>query len=233
MIAVIGDIHGCFLTLEKLVQQIKSKYQDIEIYCVGDLVDRGNFSYEVLDFVGAENITFTPGNHDLMFYYHIKEPSSPIGKPWIHNGCEPTLKSYQGRWEKINDHLEMINSAPLIIDHPDCFISHAGISDYYYKHFDNNGLKDIKNLESLVNSELLSDHGIIWNRDDLLDIGRLQIVGHTRVPEVKHIEYNNVLYIDTACVASNKLSAAIVDNHKLIEVLSEKTIKMDVIKTSF
>jgi serine/threonine protein phosphatase 1 len=104
MIAVIGDVHGCFFTLKSLTEQIRSKYNSIEIYCVGDLVDRGNFSFEVMEFVSEQNITFTPGNHDFMFYYHLKEPSNPIGKPWIHNGCEPTLKSYQGRWEKINDH---------------------------------------------------------------------------------------------------------------------------------
>jgi serine/threonine protein phosphatase 1 len=47
MIAVIGDIHGCFLTLQKLVQKLKTDFPRITIYSVGDLVDRGNFSYEV------------------------------------------------------------------------------------------------------------------------------------------------------------------------------------------
>ncbi len=51
MIAVIGDIHGCFNTLKELVGKVKGKYPGIKIYSVGDLVDRGNFSYEVLDFI--------------------------------------------------------------------------------------------------------------------------------------------------------------------------------------
>ncbi|HSL89473.1 MAG TPA: metallophosphoesterase [Ignavibacteriaceae bacterium] len=233
MIAVIGDVHGCYLTLVKLVEQVKTKYPDIDIFCVGDLVDRGNFSFEVLEFVRENNITFTPGNHDYMFYYHIKEPSHPIGKPWIYNGCEPTLKSYQGRWEKMNDHLDMIKSAPPIIDHPDCFISHAGISDCYHSILGDTRPYDIHKIEELVTNEIGSDHGILWNRDDLIDIGRLQVVGHTRVFEVKQNEFNNTLYIDTAAIASNKLSAAIIENQKLVEVISEPTNKMDVIKTSF
>src|SRR5690606_3491473 len=110
MIAVIGDVHGCYLTLEKLYEQLKEKYGDIEIYCVGDLVDRGNFSFEVMEFVKDRGIIFTPGNHDFMFYYYIREPSNPIGKPWPYNGSESTLKSYHGRWNTIDEHLEMINS---------------------------------------------------------------------------------------------------------------------------
>jgi serine/threonine protein phosphatase 1 len=233
MIAVIGDIHGCFLTLEKLVGQIKSKYPDIDLYCVGDLVDRGNFSYEVMQFVAEHNIRFTPGNHDYMFYYHIKDPSHPIGKSWIYNGYEPTLKSYQGRWEMMSEHLEMVRKAPLLIDHPDCFISHAGISDYYHKSLKNDRPLTFNKIEELVSNDLASDHSIIWNRDSLLDIDRLQVVGHTRMSEVKYNEYNNTLYIDTAAVAGNKLSAAIIEDHRLIEVISEETNKMDIIKTSF
>ena len=41
MVAVIGDIHGCFKTLKKLVEEVRKKYPEIPLYCVGDLVDRG------------------------------------------------------------------------------------------------------------------------------------------------------------------------------------------------
>ena len=84
MVAVIGDIHGCFHTLEKLYALILKKYPDIPVCSVGDLVDRGKFSYEVIEFVRKNKITFTPGNHDYMFYYFIKHPSSLIGRSWIY-----------------------------------------------------------------------------------------------------------------------------------------------------
>jgi serine/threonine protein phosphatase 1 len=233
MIAVIGDVHGCFFTLKSLTEQIRSRYNSIEIYCVGDLVDRGNFSFEVMEFVSEQNITFTPGNHDFMFYYHLKEPSNPIGKPWIHNGCEPTLKSYQGRWEKINDHLEMIISAPLLINHDECFISHAGISQFYSSDLPEDVLSDVPKLENMMRDNLDSLHGIIWNRDELINLGKLQVVGHTRLFEIRKNEHNNTLYIDTAAVAGNKLSAAIIEDNKVVEFIYEKTNEMDVVKTNF
>ncbi|MCZ7612088.1 MAG: metallophosphoesterase [Ignavibacteriaceae bacterium] len=51
MVAVIGDIHGCFHTLRKLYDLILTKYPDIPVCAVGDLVDRGKFSYEVVEFI--------------------------------------------------------------------------------------------------------------------------------------------------------------------------------------
>ena len=228
MIAVIGDVHGCFLTLEKLVEQIKTKYPDIDLYCVGDLVDRGNFSYEVLEFVKDNNIIFTPGNHDYMFYYHIKEPTNPIGKPWIYNGCEPTLKSYLGRWEKMNDHLDMIKSAPLIIDHPDCFISHAGISKTFDEILQDNLLKNPQELDKLLRLNIFNEDGIHWNRVQLLNIGKLQVIGHTHRKEIYFDKLANALYIDTTAYGKNKLSAVITHENELVEVIDQKTCSEDV-----
>jgi serine/threonine protein phosphatase 1 len=72
MVAVIGDVHGCFYTLVELFNTIREKYQNIPVYCVGDLVDRGNHSFETMEFVINEKIKFTPGNHDYMFYHFFK-----------------------------------------------------------------------------------------------------------------------------------------------------------------
>ncbi len=125
MVAVIGDIHGCYFTLKELVSQIKNKYPDIKLYSVGDLVDRGNFSYEVINFIVSEKIRFTPGNHDYMFYYFIHEPGSEMGGIWIYNGSETTVQSYRDKVSDMYKHLDMIIKAPLFYNLDDCFISHA------------------------------------------------------------------------------------------------------------
>ena len=59
MVAVIGDIHGCYNTLVKTYDEVKAKYPDIEIFSVGDLVDRGKFSFEVMEFIKSKKIKFT------------------------------------------------------------------------------------------------------------------------------------------------------------------------------
>ncbi len=220
MIAVIGDIHGCYFTLKELVEKIKSKYPAIKIYSVGDLVDRGNFSFEVMEFIKSERIRFTPGNHDYMFYYFINYPNSELGQPWLYNGYEKTLASYEGRFDKIAEHLNSIIQAPIFMDLKDCFISHAGISKYYKTKLPKNFQNDLSVLDKIVGRDLTNEYGILWTRSELLDIGKLQIVGHTRRDEVFHNKENNVVYVDTSVYTGNKLSAVIVEDNKILEIFS-------------
>lgn len=228
MIAVIGDIHGCYNTLKKLVEKIRNKYPDIQLYCVGDLVDRGNFSYEVIEFIKSEKIKFTPGNHDYMFYYFVHQPFSGMGTAWLYNGYEPTMRSYNDKYEKINEHLEIIKNAPLYYNLDDCFISHAGISADLKKKFSENVLENIEKFDKVILDELETDEGILWTRNNLLDIGKLQIVGHTRKNEVEYNKENNTAYIDTSVYTLNKLSAVVVEKHQIIDTLSVPTEPEDV-----
>ncbi len=219
MIAVIGDIHGCYFTLKELVENIKTKYPKIKICCVGDLVDRGNFSYEVIEFIKNEKIKFTPGNHDYMFYYFINQPNSEIGQIWLYNGYEKTLASYENRYEKISEHLNFIMQAPIFMDLSDCFISHAGVSKYYKSKLPKNFQNDLSSLDKIVSNDLHSEHGILWTREELLNIGKLQVIGHTRRDEVYFQEQNNVVYIDTSIYTGNKLSGVIIDDNKILDII--------------
>ena len=228
MIAVIGDIHGCFNTLKELVGQIKKKYPDTKIYSVGDLVDRGNFSYEVLDFVMEENIKFTCGNHDIMFYYFIKFPDHPLAKIWLYNGSETTVTSYRDRFERIDAHLDEIAKAPLFINHEDAFISHAGISRYYRSKLPSKILENLDELELIMRNHIANEHGILWTRDELIDVGKLQIVGHTRKENVMINKSNNSVYIDTSAYTGNKLTAIVIDKNEIIDQISVQTFDIDI-----
>ncbi len=228
MIAVIGDIHGCFNTFRTLIDKVRTKYNDIKLYSVGDLIDRGNFSVEVVDYIISEGIVFTPGNHDYMFYYFIKEPTSEMGCSWIYNGFEKTITSYNDRFDKIAVHLKKIINAPLFLNLDDCFISHAGISKYYKSKVPKNFKENPDSLYDLMASEIQNSHGILWTRDELMDLGKLQIVGHTRQQDVEYIKKNNAAYIDTSVYTGNKLSAVIVDDNQIVDILSVRTFEKDI-----
>ncbi|MHB1686601.1 MAG: metallophosphoesterase [Ignavibacteriaceae bacterium] len=228
MIAVIGDIHGCYLTLKNLVEKIRSEYPGILIYSVGDLVDRGNFSFEVVNFIISEKIVFTAGNHDLMFYNFIKRPTSEMGITWLYNGYEKTVASYDNHFENLSLHLDFIINAPLFLYLENCFISHAGISKYYKKKLPENLGENLNSLESILRNDLENPHGIIWTRDELLNLGMLQVVGHTRMNDVTFKKENNVAYIDTSVYTGDKLSAVIIDDGKIFNTIFVPTNPKDI-----
>jgi len=229
MVAVIGDIHGCFHTLVKLVEQLERYYPNVPIYSVGDLVDRGNFSFEVVDFFIKKKIFFTPGNHDMMFYDHFLNPHSINALSWFSNGAGSTLKSYQNRLNKLDEHLNYINSMPLFFNNEDCFISHAGVSYRYANLIDDSIINDDVKLFEILSKNLEDEFGILWCRENLMNLGKLQVLGHTRMIEPKYDSISNSIYIDCGAVSGNKLVAVIVEKSKVIEYLWTRTELIDIL----
>jgi serine/threonine protein phosphatase 1 len=229
MVAIIGDVHGCYYTLVDLYKKIVSSYPGIEVYSVGDMVDRGNFSCEVMDFIIENNILMTPGNHDYMFYHFFKDPQSIFAKSWFFNGSEPTLESYEDRQAAMFRHIDFIKEAPLYFNLPDCFISHAGVSNLYEKFLPKNFRDMLEMLDPYIRNDLKTDRGILWTRDPLLNLGKLQVVGHTKQQEITLIEDANSVYIDTGACVGNKLSAIIVHESQIVQTIEEKTHLNDII----
>lgn len=73
---VIGDIHGCFDEFQELLKN-KNIKQDDTIILIGDIIDRGPKSYEMLKWA-MENVTDTGkyqmimGNHEDIFISEVK-----------------------------------------------------------------------------------------------------------------------------------------------------------------
>ena len=62
---IFGDVHGCARQLKELIAQARRRFGDVEFYSVGDLVDRGPDSKDVLDICVAEGVKGILGNHEL------------------------------------------------------------------------------------------------------------------------------------------------------------------------
>ena len=63
----IGDIHGCWQTFRRLLERIEWNAARDELWLVGDLVNRGPASLEVLRWASAhrDRVRAVLGNHDL------------------------------------------------------------------------------------------------------------------------------------------------------------------------
>lgn len=125
----IGDVHGCYDELKRLIGAIKPTPNDTLIF-LGDYIDRGIDSSAVLDFIielsSHCNVIALKGNHESMMQSAFLERDEDIRDKWafnwLRNGAHETLQSYGLGLDcfddkellpiKVKEHLNFINSMP-------------------------------------------------------------------------------------------------------------------------
>ena len=116
---VVGDVHGCFRTLEALLDQISFRPRRDRLFSVGDLIDPGPHSLEAVDWlVDGRMMSATMGNHENALIGFLMGWSQAVYEPWWRN-----LTNDQ-RW------IATLRSMPLAITvetaHGDVGVIHAG-----------------------------------------------------------------------------------------------------------
>jgi len=116
---VIGDVHGEYQTLLALVERLP---HDAKLIFVGDLVDKGSHSKEVIAFVRQHNCLAVKGNHEssvievgrlIILYLKGKGSYEAIIEKWTQNRLS-TFLSY-GMVEELDDgYLRFINDEKAI-----------------------------------------------------------------------------------------------------------------------
>ena len=133
---VIADIGGQFGALMRLVDRVPVTEK---IVLVGDLVDRGHFSFEVIEWARKNPRVITIlGNHEHMMLDYYR-PTKGFGiyprGCWKGNGGEATKASYarNGYAKPPEEHLDWLESLPLSYWSEDrtLFMSHAALADGY------------------------------------------------------------------------------------------------------
>lgn len=116
---VIGDIHGCAELLQDLLSRIDATPEDHRIVCVGDFVDRGESSAEVLGLLrerqsaDPDRFICLMGNHEKMMLDFIHR-TQERGPRWLRNGGLQTLASFRvaGATEGLSgDRLDAVSEA--------------------------------------------------------------------------------------------------------------------------
>ena len=92
----IGDVHGCLKTLDRLLEKLELT-SDTHLVFVGDYVDRGPDSREVIDLLVKEPLpgfesAYLLGNHEAFLLKFVEDDS--VGLLWMMNGGEATCRSY-------------------------------------------------------------------------------------------------------------------------------------------
>ncbi|MDE1315114.1 bis(5'-nucleosyl)-tetraphosphatase (symmetrical) ApaH [Vibrio aestuarianus] len=118
---IVGDIQGCFDELQHLLATVKFQPQHDTLWLAGDLVARGPKSLETLRFVKAlgNSARVVLGNHDL----HLLAVSIGIHPAKSRDKTLPILQAHDA-----DELLEWLRHQPLMAEHPEFVMCHAGIS---------------------------------------------------------------------------------------------------------
>lgn len=218
---LIGDVHGCKEQLVALVDKINITKED-ELIFLGDYTDRGPNSYGVFQYLKelkeilGDRLTILYGNHEI-FAIEYAEKSKDLSL-WQYNGGGETIRSFEENNCNLKEYAKFIKeNAKYYYECEDFFAVHAGLLNEHPS----------VTLEDDVDA-------LLWDRQ-MFTYGfyheKLSFVGHTPLKQpgmivygmVKAFDYDikydlpetGLLGIDTGCFATNKLTAAIVEDKKV------------------
>jgi len=222
----IGDIHGRIDLLEKIHEIIREDAKTaptsmaINIIYLGDYVDRGIYSKEVLDLLTSKpfpefKVVYLLGNHDqkMLRFLNADDPDAS----WLELGGNTTVYSYGVRvpkdilatkrlhhiqtnlHERMPDtHFRFLEKLELSFTLGDYFFSHAGIDP-----------------SQRIDKQKPQD--LLWGNKKFLDsednFGKIVVHGHTVEKEV--IVRNNRICIDTGAFQTNILTCLVIEGENV------------------
>lgn len=220
-IYAISDIHGCLNELNILLDEIKQDDSDYQLVFLGDYVDRGQKSKEVIEKVMElvdNGAIALKGNHDAMFVDFLLKNDLVADQVYLKNGGLTTIERYVGydwfegniTYDKLNEakrfiienhskHVDFLSNLPYLLETGRYVFVHAGINP------------NLKNWRDTSEDEM------IWIRDEFLSAKNLPgkitfIHGHTpctflNEDETHEVHFNsNRIGIDGAAAYGGQLN---------------------------
>lgn len=222
---IIGDIHGCYDELVKLLAELGYK-ENGEIWAhpdgrkvvfAGDLVDRGPKTPEVLklvmNMVEAGTAYCVPGNHDVKLLRWLNGKNVQV-KHGLEQSIEQLAKETDGFRDKTKKFLDGLVSH-YVFDNGKLVVAHAGLKET----MQGRGSGAVREfcLYGETTGEI-DEFGLPVRHNWASEYkGRAMVVyGHTPVPNAEWL--NNTIDIDTGCVFGGSLTALRYPERELISV---------------
>jgi serine/threonine protein phosphatase 1 len=215
---IVGDVHGCLKTLKKLEKACQSWAREPMVF-VGDLIDRGPFSAQTVNWVQDRGYQVSVGNHELVMVewgeqglYNLGDQNCGVESDyWFRNGGDRTVMSYT-RVVEFENHVKWFKTLPWYLHFPqltnragrELFVSHSAITHYSIK-------------------QCIDSRDLVWGRNAPLRTNNyFNVFGHTplKIPDVT----DYYAAIDTAGCYGNKLTALHYPSMKMFSVSCEDEV---------
>ncbi len=214
---IIGDVHGCFDELLELLALLGYPRTDRRAIFLGDLVDRGPRTPDVLrlvmDMVGSGQALCVPGNHDVRLVRKLRGKdvrlTHGLAETLEQLAQEPPefLKEVEAFLDGLVGHF-VLDEGRLVVAHAGMKEQMAGRSSAAAREFalygETTGETDEFGLPIRYN--WAADYrGSAWT-----------VYGHTPVPQAEWL--NRTINIDTGCVFGGALTALRFPERELVSV---------------
>ncbi len=214
---IVGDVHGCYHTFKKLVEENWKPEEEILIQ-IGDLINKGPHSglclkyWRKLEKKHPGRTILIRGNHEQFLIdggRFLKETVKGVSLE----------ESIENAGLKVSKARKRLASTPLKWENDNLLITHAGVSKSAINPF-NTTTRD----------------GVLFNKSALKRLGKLQIKGHSIVEGNKPLfsTSENAWYLDTGAWMKKYLSAmkfsSAGEKLEVIRVQTEETDKVRSVK---
>lgn len=204
---VIGDIHGCFDAVRAILADVNFDEATDRLFSVGDLVDRGPYSIEAIDWIAKPWFHAVRGNHEQMAI-GVAAGKHDLGN-YLVNGGGWFLALDDSRQQLV---ASVLHSLPVCIevDTDDGLVGivHADIGGNDWAGFVADLVGPISNnrRKAMLEDALWSRDRIQGERGGNVDGLHAMYVGHTPVNQPTAL--GNVIYVDTGAVFGRLISLA-------------------------
>ena len=219
---IIGDIHGCYDSLQSLLANVNPIPGEDRLVLLGDLFDRGSDSLQVFQNVQAmaesfgRDFVLLRGNHED----YLLQPRLSLQQRliWERVGRSATVRSFQKAGRKMEEAIPWIREhSCLYWKSEELQCVHAGVI--------------VEPLEANDLQTMIHDHEIVFENRYA---GKLTVTGHVALEraawftgdgetivelddgKVYELPLGGIVCIDTGCGKGGRLTAMIVDGHEFV-----------------
>ncbi len=208
---ICGDIHGMFELLEGTLEKLRFDPSKDRLFALGDLIDRGPQSSEVIDYLEKPWFHSIMGNHEQLACVSLTSKDTASFGNWIINGGDWIFDVEQSKWPLF---YQAFMKMPLIIE---LQLSNAKVIALVHAQMPGTNWPQLKERVESWPDNLVSDpeyaelNEMLWRRDTLLKAKPIKVEGidhifhgHSIIPEVMTL--GNVSYIDIGSYISNQIA---------------------------
>jgi len=127
---VVGDTHGCYTEFSRLLDKINPDLSNDKLVMLGDYIDRGPQSWEMVNSIidlqktyGKEHVILLRGNHEQMAIDFYKHKNSNF----LFNGAKSSLMSFKRNNDSLRNYIDFFEGLPLY--HEDSSFKIRTVSD--------------------------------------------------------------------------------------------------------